>query len=149
MCYNLIIKDRFKSLKPKGIDTMATNKNAMTNKSALEIALALVLESAHPDKDVVAEKLQKQIVSLEKKSAKTSGEPTKAQKANMALADQIAGWMEPNKAYSISEISKTCPAVLGATPQKIRPLLTLLIADKVVERTEDKGKPMFTKVVED
>lgn len=132
-------------------DTMTTTTTTtkITNKSALEIALALVLESAHPDKDVVAEKLQKQIVSLEKKSAKTSGEPTKAQKANMALADQIADWMEPNKAYSISEISKTCPAVLGATPQKIRPLLTLLIADKVVERSEDKGKPMFTKVVED
>ena len=128
---------------------MATTKNAMTNKSALEIALALVLESAHPEKALVAEKLQKQIASLEKKSAKTSGEPTRAQKANMALADQIADWMEPSKAYSIAEISKNCPAVLGATPQKIRPLLTLLIADKVVERSEDKGKPMFTKVVED
>lgn len=129
--------------------TTTTTTTKITNKSALEIALAMVLESAHPDKDVVAEKLQKQIASLEKKSSKTSGEPTKAQKANMALADQIADWMEPAKAYSISEISKNCPAVLGATPQKIRPLLTLLIADKVVERSEDKGKPMFTKVVED
>ena len=126
---------------------MATTK--MTNKTALEIALGMIMESTHPDKDAVAEKLQKQIASLEKKSAKTSGEPTKAQKANMALADQIAEWMELNKAYSISEISKNCPAVLGATPQKIRPLLTLLIADKVVERSEEKGKPMFTKVVED
>ena len=128
--------------------TTTTTTTKITNKSALEIALAMVLESAHPDKDVVAEKLQKQIASLEKKSTKTSGEPTKAQKANMALADQIADWMEPAKAYSISEISKNCPAVLGATPQKIRPLLTLLIADKVVERSEDKGKPMFTKVAE-
>ena len=132
-------------------DTMTTTTTTtkITNKSALEIALAMVLESAHPDKGVVAEKLTKQIASLEKKSAKISGEPTKAQKANMALADQIADWMEPSKAYSIAEISKNCPAVLGATPQKIRPLLTLLIADKVVERSEDKGKPMFTKVVED
>ena len=131
-------------------DTMTTTTTTtkITNKSALEIALAMVLESAHPDKDVVAEKLQKQIASLEKKSAKTSGEPTKVQKANMALADQIADWMEPAKAYSISEISKNCPVVLGATPQKIRPLLTLLIADKVVERSESKGKPMFTKVAE-
>ena len=126
-----------------------TTTTKITNKSALEIALAMVQASAHPDKDVVAEKLQKQIASLEKKSAKTSGEPTKAQKENMALADQIADWMESGKAYSIAEISKTCPVVLGATPQKIRPLLTLLIADKVVERSEDKGKPMFTKVVED
>ena len=34
------------------------------------------------------------------------------------------------------------------TLASIRPLLTLLIADKVVERSEDKGKPLFTKVAE-
>ena len=128
--------------------TTNTTTTKITNKSALEIALAMVLESAHPDKDVVAEKLQKQIASLEKKSAKASGEPTKAQKANMALADQIADWMEPAKAYSISEISKNCPAVLGATPQKIRPLLSTLIKENLVERTEVKGKPVFQFVGE-
>ena len=118
----------------------------MTNKTALETAISVLsADNAH---DEVVAKLQKMLESLEKKSAKTSSEPTKAQKANMALADQIADWMESGKAYSIAEISKNCPAVLGATPQKIRPLLTLLIADKVVERSEDKGKPIFTKVAE-
>ena len=123
---------------------MATTK--MTNKTALEIALALVSESAHPEKEAVAEKLTKQIASLEKKSAKTSTEPTKAQKANAVLAQQMYEWMEEDVPYTISQLSKECPAVLGANPQKIRPLLSGLIESKAVVRTEEKGKPIFTKV---
>ena len=53
------------------------------------------------------------------------------------------------RSYSISELSKNCPAVLGATPQKIRPLLTGLIKSNAVVRTEEKGKPLFTKVDEE
>ena len=56
---------------------MATTKNAMTNKSALEIALGMVLASDHPEKALVAEKLQKQIASIEKKKSS----PSKAQTA--------------------------------------------------------------------
>ena len=125
---------------------MATTK--MTNKTALETAISIL--SADNTHDEVVAKLQKMLESLEKKSAKTSSEPTKAQKANLALAEQMLDWMEVDTPYTISELSKNCPAVLGATPQKIRPLLTGLISAKAVVRTEEKGKPIFTKVaVED
>ena len=121
---------------------MATTK--MTNKTALETAISVLsVDNAH---DEVVAKLQKMLESLEKKSAKTSSEPTKAQKANLALAEQMLEWMEEDTPYTISELSKNCPAVLGATPQKIRPLLTGLISAKAVVRTEEKGKPIFTKV---
>ena len=121
---------------------MATTK--MTNKTALETAISVLsADNAH---DEVVAKLQKMLESLEKKSAKTSSEPTKAQKANLALAEQMLEWMEEDTPYTISELSKNCPAVLGATPQKIRPLLTGLISAKAVVRTEEKGKPIFTKV---
>ena len=125
---------------------MATTK--MTNKTALETAISILsADNAH---DEVVAKLQKMLESLEKKSSKASGEPTKAQKANLALAEQMLEWMEEDTPYTISELSKNCPAVLGATPQKIRPLLTGLISAKAVVRTEEKGKPIFTKVaVED
>ena len=120
----------------------------MTNKTALETAISILsADNAH---DEVVAKLQKMLESLEKKSSKTSSEPTKAQKANLALAEQMLEWMEEDTPYTISELSKNCPAVLGATPQKIRPLLTGLISAKAVVRTEEKGKPIFTKVaVED
>ena len=124
---------------------MAKNKE-MTKVNALTIALELVEQSAHAEKEAVANKIRKEIENLSKKSAKASGELTKTQKDNLALAGQMLDWMESNHAYSISELSKNCPAVLGATPQKIRPLLTTLISQKRVNRTEEKGKPMFQYV---
>ena len=127
---------------------MAKNKE-MTKVSALTIALELVENSAHAEKEAVANKIRKEIENLSKKSAKASGELTKTQKDNLALSAQMLDWMESNHAYSISELSKNCPAVLGATPQKIRPLLTGLIKSNAVVRTEEKGKPLFTKVDEE
>lgn len=130
---------------------MATEKKneKMTKVNALTIALALVEESTHAEKEAVAEKIRKEIENLAKKSAKASGEPTKVQKANLEIAEQMLEWMEIDHPYSIGELSKNCPAVLGATPQKIRPLLTGLIKSNAVVRTEEKGKPLFTKVNED
>jgi hypothetical protein len=127
---------------------MAKNKE-MTKVNALTIALELVEQSAHAEKEAVANKIRKEIENLSKKSAKASGELTKTQKDNLVLAGQMLDWMESNHAYSISELSKNCPAVLGATPQKIRPLLTGLIKSNAVVRTEEKGKPLFTKVDEE
>lgn len=127
---------------------MAKNKE-MTKVNALTIALELVEQSAHAEKEAVANKIRKEIENLSKKSAKASGELTKTQKDNLALSAQMLDWMESNHAYSISELSKNCPAVLGATPQKIRPLLTGLIKSNAVVRTEEKGKPLFTKVDEE
>lgn len=127
---------------------MAKNKE-MTKVNALTIALELVEQSAHAEKEAVANKIRKEIENLSKKSAKASGELTKTQKDNLALSAQMLDWMESNHAYSISELSKNCPAVLGATPQKIRPLLTGLIKSGAVVRTEEKGKPLFTKVDEE
>ena len=127
---------------------MAKNKE-MTKVNALTIALELVEQSAHAEKEAVANKIRKEIENLSKKSAKASEELTKTQKDNLVLAGQMLDWMESNHAYSISELSKNCPAVLGATPQKIRPLLTGLIKSNAVIRTEEKGKPLFTKVDEE
>ena len=127
---------------------MAKNKE-MTKVNALTIALELVEQSTHAEKEAVANKIRKEIENLSKKSAKASGELTKTQKDNLVLAGQMLDWMESNHAYSISELSKNCPAVLGATPQKIRPLLTGLIKSNAVVRTEEKGKPLFTKVDEE
>jgi hypothetical protein len=127
---------------------MAKNKE-MTKVNALTIALELVENSTHAEKDAVATKIRKEIENLSKKSAKASGELTKTQKDNLVLAGQMLDWMESNHAYSICELSKNCPAVLGATPQKIRPLLTGLIKSNAVVRTEEKGKPLFTKVDEE
>lgn len=127
---------------------MAKNKE-MTKVSALTIALELVENSTHAEKEAVANKIRKEIENLSKKSAKASGELTKTQKDNLVLSGQMLDWMESNHAYSIGELSRNCPAVLGANPQKIRPLLSGLMKSGAVIRTEEKGKPLFTKVDEE
>ena len=122
---------------------MATTK--MTNKVAFEMAITALSASDLANKDDAIAKIAKAIEQLDKKSSKASTEPTKAQKANAVLAEGIAEFMaeQPDRLFTISELSKECPAVMGATPQKIRPLLTSLIGQKRVERTEEKGRPLF------
>ena len=127
---------------------MATTK--MTKAQAFAIALEALNQFSHPQVEEAKAKIVKEIENISKKSSKASDTPTKAQQANAVLADGIAEFMagQPNRLFTIGELSKECPAVMGATPQKIRPLLTNLISQKRVERTEEKGKPMFQYIGE-
>lgn len=121
-----------------------------TKAMAYTLAIEVLSHSDHPDAPKAIEKLNTEIANLAKKSS-GSGKPTKAQEANAILADKVAEFMadQPERLFTIAEISKECPAVLGATPQKIRPLLSNLIQQKQVERTEGKGgKPLFQFVGE-
>ena len=87
------------------------NTKKMTNKTALEIALALVLESAHPEKAEVAEKLTKQIESIAKKNSKTSGKLTPKQIANLEIGESVVQYLRenPTQMFSIAELLKNVP----------------------------------------
>lgn len=122
----------------------------MTKATAFAIALELVENSTLENKAEVAAKISKEIENIQKKNGSASGKPTKTQLENAATAHEMAEWMEAGVEYSITDLSKTCPAVLGFNPQKIRPMLTTLIKEGVVERKEGKGgKPLFIKVEEE
>ena len=127
-----------------------TKTPKMTKASAFAIALELVEKSNHPDKALVVEKISKEIENLSKKNG-TAGKPTKAQQENAATATALAEFMANHSArlFTITELSKECPAVLGLSSQKIRPLMTSLIKQNLVERTENKGKALFQYVGED
>ena len=131
---------------------MATTNTTpkFTKAQAFAIALEALNQFSHPQAEEAKAKIVKEIENISKKSSKASGTPTKAQQANAVLADGMAEFMaeQPNRLFTIGELSKECPAVLGATPQKIRPLLTTLISQKRVNRTEEKGKPMFQYIGE-
>lgn len=124
--------------------------NKMTKASAFALAIKALETTDFPEKTEAIAKLTKEIENVSKKNS-ASGKPTKAQQENAVLAQGVAEFMadQPDRLFTISEISKECPAVMGATPQKIRPLLTALIKEQKVERTEGKGgKPMFQFVGE-
>ena len=123
---------------------MATTK--MTNKTALEIALAMVQESAHPEKELVAEKLTKQIESLAKKNGKASGKPTAKQVASMELGENLVQFLRenPTQMFSIAELMKSVPGL----PEDIsnQKMTSLFRQDNVrphFRREVVKGKAYF------
>lgn len=84
--------------------------------------------------------LEERKAQHEKKNA--SRKPTKTQEANEEIKNKILEAMEPNRAYTITEIQK----MLGIeTNQKTSALVRQLKEANLIIRTEEKGKAYFTK----
>ena len=128
---------------------MEKNTAKMTKVVAFGLAIKALETTDFPERDEAIAKLTKEIENVSKKNS-GAGKPTKAQEANAVLAHNLADFMAEHntRLFTISELSKECPAVLGLNPQKIRPLLSTLIKENLVERTEVKGKPVFQFVGE-
>lgn len=119
--------------------------NKMTNKTALEIALALVEQSAHPEREAVMEKLTKQIASLDKKNTK-SGKPTAKQVANMGLGELVVSFLREHsdEKFTVTELMKQVPGLPAEiTNQKLTGIFRLESVKPFFERTMDKGKAYF------
>ena len=126
---------------------MATTKNAMTNKSALEIALGMVLNSTHPDKALVAEKLQKQIASLEKKKSSPSKAQTAKATANASLGEIVLDFLrsDPNRMVTVSEMLKEIPGLPAEiTNQKLTYILRMDAVKPFVKKEMVKGKALYS-----
>ena len=72
----------------------------------------------------------------------SSRKPTKAQAENEGIKSKILEIMEPNRAYTVTEIQK---AVGLESNQKASALIRQLKEADLVVRTEAKGKAYFTK----
>ena len=92
----------------------------------------------------VVDRLHDLKASLEKRNARKSTEPTKAQKANAELVEKIFEAMEPNMVYMTADIGGLVPELEGASSQKISALMKkLVIADRVTA-AKVKGKATYT-----
>lgn len=69
--------------------------------------------------------------------------PTKAQNENEEIKSKILELLEPNRAYTVTEIQK---AVGLESNQKASALIRQLKEAELVTRSEVKGKAYFTKV---
>lgn len=102
-----------------------------------------ILAYAHDeDKDF----LKHEIELLEKKNASRSTKPTKAQAENANLAEKVLASIETGKAYTISEIQKTVPALTDLSNQRVTAIVRSLVRMGTVTRSEVKGKAYFTKI---
>ena len=79
--------------------------------------------------------------ALVKRGAKRPEGPTKAQKENMALAENVFSAMEQGVEYTNADIAKLIPELADATPQKVSPLMKMLGERVVTEKV--KGKAVY------
>ena len=89
------------------------------------------------------ERLEALKASLEKRASRKVEGPTKAQKERMALAEMVFEAMEDGVSYGTAEIAGLVPALEGATPQKVTPLMKLLGERIITEKV--KGKAVYKK----
>ena len=92
--------------------------------------------------DNLREFVEGRIEALNKKSG-SAKKPTATQVANEGLKSAILEGMVEGAKYSITDMIKSIPALEGLTNQKVSALVRQLVADKVVVRTEEKGKALF------
>ena len=86
---------------------------------------------------------------LELLAKKNSAEkkPTAVQVANEGIKDAILEAMEVGKKYTITDLMKEVDACADLSNQRVSALVRQLVADGSVERTEEKRKAYFSKVV--
>jgi hypothetical protein len=84
---------------------------------------------------------------LELLAKKNSGEkkPTTQQTANTALKSAIFECMEDNRLYSVTEMIKEFPCCAGLSNPKVSAMVSQMVVDKVLVRTEVKRRAYFSK----
>ena len=115
--------------------------NKMTYVKALEIAM----KSVENNKEAY-EKLEALKESISKKNS-AERKPTATQKANEGYKEAILSFMEVGKKYTISELMKSVVEIADLSNQRVSALVRQLKESGLVERTEEKRKAYFSKVV--
>ena len=117
----------------------------MTNKMTYVKALEIAMKAVEDNKEVT-EKLKALKESISKKNS-AERKPTATQKANEEYKKAILSFMEVGKKYTISELMKSVVEIADLSNQRVSALVRQLKESGLVERTEEKRKAYFSKVV--
>lgn len=123
---------------------MATTK--MTNAKALEIAIAELTTMDFTAKDEVIEKLNNQLVSLNKKSATPSKKSKENAEANASLAEMVLDFLRENAegAFTVTELMKSMSDLPeDITNQKLTYILRMDSVVPFIEKSTEKGKTKY------
>jgi DNA-binding transcriptional ArsR family regulator len=115
--------------------------NKMTNKKALEIAIATLGAQETPNTEVI-EKLEKILEQTVKKNS-AERKPTATQVANEGLKADIVAFLSDGKRATVTEIMKGVASLEGLSNQKVSAIVRQLKEDGVVIRIEEKRKVYF------
>lgn len=118
-----------------------TNTKKITNKFALQY----VLDNCEVPTEI-SEKLEKMIVSLDKKSS-SNGEKklTAVQKENIGFMEIMYNALDTEKGKTVTEIIKSVPEFAEFSNQKASALMKKLVDEGRAVKQVDKGRSYFLK----
>ena len=104
------------------------------------LAIPAVAEDAE-----LVEFINHEIELLDKKNT-AERKPTAKQVENAGFKADILAWMEPDTKYLSADVAKRVPSIIaaGITPNRVTAMLTQLVNDGAVIRTEDKRKSYYS-----
>ena len=104
------------------------------------LAIPAVAEDAE-----LVEFINHEIELLDKKNT-AERKPTAKQVENAGFKADILAWMEPNTKYLSADVAKGVPSIIaaGISVNRVTAMLTQLVNDGAVIRTEDKRKSYYS-----
>lgn len=112
-------------------------------KMTQKMAIAYVIDNCDVPVEVL-EKLEAMKATLERKSAATGNrKPTATQVANEGHKQVILDSMDPDRLYTITEMTKEFDFGTEVSVNKCSALIRQLVQAGAVERVEDKRKAYF------
>lgn len=104
------------------------------------LAIPAVAEDAE-----LVEFINHEIELLDKKNT-AERKPTAKQVENAGFKADILAWMEPDTKYLSADVAKGVPSIIaaGISPNRVTAMLTQLVNDGSVIRTEDKRKSYYS-----
>ena len=127
----------------KEVDTMTNTSNRKPTKRDRFNAL-LAIPAVTKDIELV-EFINHEIELLDKKNT-AERKPTAKQVENAGFKADILAWMEPDTKYLSADVAKGVPSIIaaGISPNRVTAMLTQLVNDGAVIRTEDKRKSYYS-----
>lgn len=104
------------------------------------LAIPAVAEDAE-----LVEFINHEIELLDKKNT-AERKPTAKQVENAGFKADILAWMEPDTKYLSADVAKGVPSIIaaGISPNRVTAMLTQLVNDGAIIRTEDKRKSYYS-----
>ena len=104
------------------------------------LAIPAVAEDAE-----LVEFINHEIELLDKKNT-AERKPTAKQVENAGFKTDILAWMEPDTKYLSADVAKGVPSIIaaGISVNRVTAMLTQLVNDGAVIRTEDKRKSYYS-----
>ena len=120
-----------------------TNANRKPTQRENYAEIREILVSA--GRDDLVEFVDGRVAQLDKKNS-AERKPTAKQVENANFKADILAWMEPDTLYLSAEVVKGVPSIVdaGVSAQRVSAMLTQLVNDGAIVRTEEKRKNYYS-----